>query len=344
MTSPYKLILVACPGNATTAGPEAIHQLVADTNRLGQPAAVAYFPFDSSFDTPPPYRKYNAPVSRYRDEPGNLNIFPEIVTNYALEVRQAQAAIWWMSVNNFTCVRYGHPWRDRIRYFKYFMKGLRPRGGIAALKHLRHFAQSQYALEFLAAHDISAEMLSDPIPVYTSPDYLLELGDKLLQSKRRDRILFNPSKGAKITRRLREAFPNWDFMPLVGYGREELAEIFLNSKLYIDFGHHPGKDRLPREAAIHGCCVITNLNGSAANAVDVPIPSAYKLADRNPGLVASFGALVQQVFCNYAASTQDFEGYRQVIALEQGEFDRQILNAIVIHADERGHPHATAAL
>lgn len=327
MASPYKTIFVACPGNATTAGPEALHQLVADLNRLGQLAAVVYFPFDKSFETPSPYRKYHVPIARYKDEPGDLIIFPEIVTTYALKVKRAQAAIWWMSVNNFTCVRYGPPWRDNIRYFKYFLKGLRPLGGVRALKHLRHFAQSHYALEFLARHDVQADLLSDPIPVYTTPGYLAELNAKLSHASRDDRILFNPHKGAQITRRLMEAFPGWEFKPLVGYGREQLAEIFISAKLYIDFGHHPGKDRLLREAAIHGCCVISGVNGSAANAVDVPIPSEYKLDSGDPGFVGKFGLIVQKIFDRFDTCAKDLEIYRHTISREQIEFDRQIADA-----------------
>ena len=323
----YKTVLVTCPGNATTAGPEAIHQLVSDLIRLGQPAAVVYFPFDQTFETAPAYRKYAVPVARYRDLAGDLIVFPEIVTTYALKVRHADAAIWWMSVNNFTCVRYGHPWRDKIRYFKYFLKGLRPWGGVAALKHLRHFAQSHYALDFLASQNVRAEMLSDPIPVYTTQQYLDTLAGKLPQAVRENRILFNPHKGAKITARLRAAYANWEFMPLVGYGREQLAEIFLGAKLYIDFGHHPGKDRLPREAAIHGCCVITGRYGSAGNAVDLPIPETYKLDEKRDGFVAEFGSRVRKILDDFNSCSRDFEDYRQIIANEQHVFDRQIVAA-----------------
>ena len=35
-------------------------------------------------------------------------------------------------------------------------------------------------------------------------------------------------------------------------------------------------NRIPREAAMCGCCVITNRNGSAANNVDVQIADKYK--------------------------------------------------------------------
>jgi len=47
--------------------------------------------------------------------------------------------------------------------------------------------------------------------------------------------------------------------------------------MYIDFGTHPGKDRIPREAALRNCIVLTNRNGAADNNVDVPIPNEYKI-------------------------------------------------------------------
>jgi hypothetical protein len=117
---------------------------------------------------------------------------------------------------------------------------------------------------------------------------------------------------------------------LQGYNREQLAEIFLSSKIYIDFGHHPGKDRLPREAAIHGCCVITGKNGSAQNSIDVNIPQECKFNERAPDFEESFGKLVEDIFNNFNNYFLRFGSYRATIALEQKEFDRQIMQAFDI--------------
>ena len=114
----------------------------------------------------------------------------------ALRTRAAEAAVWWMSVNNFTGMRYGRPWRDRLRYLKYLLKRRRPWGGVRALAHLRHFAQSEHAREFLADHGIASQMLSDPIPVYTAPEYVASLPPRLAGAERADTILYNPTKGA----------------------------------------------------------------------------------------------------------------------------------------------------
>ena len=313
-----------------TAGPEAIHQLASDLIRLGHNAAVVYFPFSSEFQTPEPYKKYCVPIARYRDIRGELIIFPEIVTTYALKVRHAQAGIWWMSVNNYTCVRYGYAWRDKLRYLKNVVKGLRPLGGIKALNKLKHFAQSYYALNFLKSNGITGQLLSDPIPLYTSDEYLKSLPHRCAEAVRSNTILYNPHKGKKVLQSLVAHFPDWHFFPLAGFNREQLALQFLKSKLYIDFGHHPGKDRLPREAAIHGCCVITGLYGSANNPRDINIPSTYKIDPRSPHFIEHFQAQVNLIFNRFEECADDFADYRNTIAQEQIEFDRQIEEAFAM--------------
>lgn len=325
MSAPrYRHVRVVCPGNAMTAGPEALHQFVAELNAIGQPASIVYHPFDRTFQTPEAYRRHGAPVGRYTQEPGTLVVFPEIFATLALRCAPAEGAVWWMSVNNFTGQRYQRPWRDRLRYWKYVLKGRAPWAGVKAFAHLRNFAQSDYAREFLARHGIVGEMLSDPIPVYTDPSYVERLPVMLAQAQRQDIILYNPLKGAPITAKLMAAYPQWTFRPLRGLDREQLAQAFLGAKLYIDFGHHPGKDRLPREAALHGCCVVTARHGSAANALDVPIPNDCKLDVRAPDFVARFGVIAADVFSHFDAHSRELDGYRQVIAQEPQRWREQV--------------------
>ncbi len=298
--------------------------LAAGLNRLGQPAAMVYHPFDKPAPPAMAYAKYAVPVSRYSDNAGSLTIFPEIFTSLALDVRHAQAAIWWLSVNNFTCERYGNPLRDRFRYFRNLLMRRSPWGGVPALRHLRHFAQSHYAEDFLKGHGVAAQFLSDPIPVYLEPEYQAHRAAKIAHAQRQNIILYNPLKGAAVTARVRAAFPDWTFRPLQGLDREQLANAFLSAKLYIDFGHHPGKDRLPREAAIHGCCVVTSRFGSAENPLDVPIHGRYKLDVRAADFTPRFRALAAEIFSNFSACARDFEHYRDVIRHEAANFDRQI--------------------
>jgi hypothetical protein len=46
--------------------------------------------------------------------------------------------------------------------------------------------------------------------------------------------------------------------------------------VYVDFGKHPGRDRLPREAALAGCLVMSTYIGSATYWEDMPLSNWYK--------------------------------------------------------------------
>jgi hypothetical protein len=323
----FKKILIICPGGAMTAGPEALHQLAAELNQLKQTAVMVYHPFHKTFSTPIPYQKYQTPVETFSDEDDNLIVYPEIFTNLALKTKHAKAAIWWMSVNNFTCIRYKNPLRDKIRYWKNVLKGKIPWQGIKALTGLRHFAQSHYASEFLASHGIQSLPLSDPIPVFTDPNYLASLIPRLETANRQNIICYNPSKGTKITESIMATFPHWTFKALKGLDREQLAAEFLSAKIYLDFGHHPGKDRLPREAAIHGCCIITGLFGSAENPVDIPIPNRFKLNVNDIGFMNSLEKVVNEIFSSFETCSQELEAYRQTISHEPENFNQQVMAA-----------------
>jgi hypothetical protein len=193
-----------------------------------------------------------------------------------------------------------------------------------SLRKLKHYAQSNYALDYLKSNGINGQLLSDPIPIYTSHNYLQSLPDKCSKAIRSNTILYNPHKGKKVVELLISYFPNWHFFPLSGFNREELANKFLESKLYIDFGHHPGKDRLPREAAIHGCCVITGLYGSASNNLDVNIPSSYKIDPQVKSFLNAFKEKVGLIFNDFEKCAAEFSEYRETISHEQIKFDQQI--------------------
>lgn len=95
--------------------------------------------------------------------------------------------------------------------------------------------------------------------------------------------------------------------------------------MYIDFGTHPGKDRIPREAALRNCIVLTNRNGAADNDVDVPIPNEYKIHS----VLSNLGKIREQIhyaLSNYDVETKKFDSYRDVISKEKQVFDDSVKN------------------
>ena len=125
--------------------------------------------------------------------------------------------------------------------------------------------------------------------------------------------------------------PELHWFPIVKMTANDVANLLRLSKLYIDFGSHPGKDRIPREAAVSGCCIITNRKGSADYYEDVPIPDSYKFA--NPlADVDGVIDLIYDILQNYTSHSANFTSYRDRIKQEKSDFERDAL--AIFQADQ----------
>ena len=107
--------------------------------------------------------------------------------------------------------------------------------------------------------------------------------------------------------------------------RTEVIENLTRAKIYIDFGNHPGKDRIPREACLANCVIITGKKGSAAYYEDVPIPIEYKFNQRTSD-IAKIITLLETVLNNYESYMKDFHIYQDIIKKEKDVFVEQVRN------------------
>jgi hypothetical protein len=316
---PYKKILVVCPAGAVTGGPEALHQLTAHMNTLGLPAYMCYLPFSESATAPAAYALYKTQSAPYEDVLGNLIIFPEVYPMLALKVKQAQAALWWLSLDNFLERRHIWGLHDKVRYLKRVIQGRRPWGGANSLKQILHFSQTEHSSSYLRSCGIEPILLIDSI----NEDFLTDRFLNQIDHKQ-NTIMYNPTKGWKVTERLIKAYPKWHFEPVKELNREQLSEKLYKAKLYIDFGHHPGRDRLPREAAMHGCCLITGKLGSAGNTVDLLILLQYKLDGNANDFIEQFGHLAADIMGDFPRHFTAFKPYRKWLQDEPRIFKEQI--------------------
>lgn len=178
--------------------------------------------------------------------------------------------------------------------------------------------QSYYAKEFLKSKNIESNFLSD----FLNEEHLNQSID--IKNKK-DIICFNPKKGARITEQLINTYPRYKFVPIQKMTAKEVSELLRNSKIYIDFGNHPGKDRIPREAAMAGCVVITGVKGSAKNKYDIAVDSTYKIDENSDGFCFIVGELFKDVFDRFEVHSKMFEPYRDKISSEKLAFDQQVL-------------------
>lgn len=253
-------------------------------------------------------------VLSIQDSESCLIVIPETYWHFAALYPRSQKYLWWLSVDNFyksLAGVYGHLIRS-LRYLKLpISRFLLPR---LLSNYVVHPCQSNYAQLHVNSLGLSpAPYLSDYIS-----DSLVEQRSYLSRS---NQVLYNPRKGASFTKLLIKLNPDIVFLPLTNLTRSELVNIMLTSKVYIDFGEHPGKDRLPREACALGLCVITGSKGSAGNPSDVPIPPTYKFSNSTAkSNLLAISSLIRHIFTSFDEHIVDFNSYRDHIRSEKDIF------------------------
>lgn len=301
-------IYIIAPANLATGGPELCHQLADTLNRESKRAFIVYYPFTRPHDTPAPYRHYTTHTAHIDDvEPGSTVVLPEVYGHLISDFPGCDVYFWWMSVANF----YRSAGEDAAAQLH------------AMRRHVgRHLYQSEYARRHLA--DLSLRpvaRLSD----HLSEGYLQAFADC---RPRENVVVYNPTKGMDRTelvlRALARRVDPPEAVPVKGMARDQVRELLGRAKVYIDFGGHPGKDRLPREAAACGACVLTNRRGSAANPMDVPIPAEFKINDRKPGFEQRAASKIRMLVADFDQQTRKFDAYRKVIAQEPEGFQADV--------------------
>lgn len=326
------IIYVFCPAYSHTGGIELSHQLVDYLIRKEKKAYIVYIHQNHIIDAPVP-----TSLSAYKirsttnivDDSNNIVAIPEIYFGFESKYKSIQFAFWWMSVDNFysnTSIISSLSFlsiKDSFKLIYNRVKRQIPlfnKVTLARLKNVKnnhiHLYQSTYARQFLISKGIYNLL---PLSDYVNQDFLL---DKVEYPKE-NIIIFNPKKGYSYTKKIVKALPEYTFIALQDLSRGELLVLMKKSKLYLDFGYHPGKDRLPRETVINKCCIITGIKGSAYFFEDIPIESSYKFNQARCRL-KKITNKVKFVMDNYDHCVDDFDFYRKRISLEKEKFFREI--------------------
>jgi hypothetical protein len=332
MNNKYSKVYVLCPPHVKTGGTELLHQLVHRINSLGGNAFIVYQA--KSKEDAHVSKAFSIYIDNFLlpeqidDNENNLLVIPEIYCYLLNRFCHIKKAVWWLSVDNFLLFDGGFKGRIRQRGF---LKGIL--GALHGLtkqefhnsyrllhKADMHLCQSYYAIDFLAKLGITKNIyyLSDYIN-----DVYIENSSKIDLNRKEDIVLYNPKKGFEFTRKLIEQGKDIHWVAIQGMTTEEVQDLMRRSKVYIDFGNHPGKDRIPREAAMSFCCVITGKRGSAAFSEDVPIPAEYKFDDDDKH-IDNIIELIHSCVGDYDSRIKEFADYRNTILEEKEKFTDDI--------------------
>ncbi len=317
----YDTVVVLCP-EAVTGGPEALHQLAHAISTLGGNARLAYFGQGSRIEYGPtailcqysPNEAVSKTYEAYKPVPlisaplseATLIVAPEILPEALLAIPARNRAVWWLSVDNAIShnPKLGEPG---------YANTLIGNSGFI------NFYQSDYARRFVERHGGARNAF--PLFDYINPEYMRS-GPSQSQSPRQLIGLF-PQKGAMLASRFMSANPQLSFAPIQNMTREQVRHTLLDCSVYIDFGHHPGKDRVPREAAVSGAIVFLHERGAAQHFQDHPLERFYLFTehDIDTGALAS---RVEEAIADRERHYARQQVYRQQIRLGFEEFMLQI--------------------
>jgi len=329
------IVYVLCPANYVTGGPDALHQIVFYLNKIGANARIVYVAesAETEVSIPKPYSLYVDSFLRENDivdAPENCVIVPEVLTNKISNFKKVKVFLWWLSINNILKYSLGR----KIFYFItlplrmaknwWYYKNNTLKAIKSTLKHrsysfqnespnITHLCASFYAYDYVSQRSKNQVVKCiEPISKLFLKMYSQEEKNISIQN-RKDVILYNPvRKYNHILDQISKVAPELKFEPLRGLTQEQLIEKYKTSKLYIDFGAFPGAERIPKEAVLYGCAIITGKRGASGFHGDVPIPEEYKFG--NPEKQTNeIVEKIHYVLENYENVYSDFDEYRNTV-------------------------------
>lgn len=323
------MIQIISPSKLTTGGTELLHQLNYELEKLDAEVGMAYFDKEKkSFvetDINPNFSKYSLKKNKsvlLKDVKENVIIVPETMLKHVKNIKNAIVYVWWLSVDNYKVNLNLDYLKDYgINSFVYEFKKALTIVPISNLKKFKHLVQSEYASNFLKDKGIKSDFLSDYINInFSNTDSKI---------KKEDIICYNPAKGKNVTKKIIDFYStnesNFSFIPIVKMTQKQVAETLQKAKIYIDFGWHPGKDRIPREARLQDCVIITGKRGSAGNKADVRIPEKYKFNEKESNFLKNIDSVIRDVISNFDANLSQQNEYKEVIHGEKELFEKEVL-------------------
>lgn len=334
---------VFCPYGLVTGGTEALHQLVYYAKKQGLDFRLVYCDIKSkSKEIPQEFRCY---IDNYClpdaivDKPSSSIIVPETLIRYLSSFNSAKKYVWWLSVKNNSEMSASKKMAKVIKKafsfktWKNILKGYYSKSKIADFidnkkfsfndKSIVHLCASYYAFDYVLNNSgAKPKLLIEPISLA-----FLKAGEYIDQSRRNDTVLYNPSKNGSFLKPILKKLKNEgaSVVPLRGFSKQQLIDIYRTSKLYIDFGPFPGAERMPKEACFNGCNIITGLDGASGYYGDVPIPSLYKFK-KNRESVDSIIEMSLLLINNFNEKQNDFSSYRNTISSLEESFVNAIAN------------------
>lgn len=133
-------------------------------------------------------------------------------------------------------------------------------------------------------------------------------------------VLYNGAKGQWKVPELRALLPDVDFRPIEGMTYPQVCEALASAALYVEIGHLPGRDRLPREAARFGTPTIMLARGAGYCWQDFPIGERYRIP-YTVDWAARMAPIIAEALADPVSITSAQEPFRAWVEGEPQRYD-----------------------
>lgn len=340
-------IYVACQHGVVSGGMESLHQLVNELNKQGIKAYIYYFnkKKNNNLDVPEKLKKYNIEfVKSIDDNKNNILILPEVETQLLYLYKNIQKCIWWLSLDfyfkslpkniakdNKSVMNIKNKYlRNTTFYLLYQIKKFtRHRFKMLDFKKDKdinkyiHLYNCEYIKEFLISNGIkerNMRYLCGPI----DKEYIEK---KNIISQKYNIVTYSIAKEYEFYKKIIKCIEDNDneilFIPIKDMSLKQVKLLLNRSKVYIDFGFFPGPERIPREAVVSFCNIITSNKGSAANKEDILIPDQFKFEMKDEN-IETISKSILNLIDNYEENLNYYDSYRAKVYEQITRFSNDI--------------------
>ena len=182
-------------------------------------------------------------------------------------------------------------------------------------RNINFGTQSYYGQGFIAS-----QLGRESFKVTDYPRAMPALGDI---TKKRKLVTFNGAKGRWKLKELQPLLPDVQFRPIEGMTYPEVCHALAESSLYVELGHLPGRDRLPREAALAGTPTVMLARGAGFCWKDFPIGEKYRIP-YTIDWAHRMAPVIQDALADPTEITSTQRSFVEWVSGEQGRYEHAI--------------------
>jgi hypothetical protein len=358
-------VYIVAPAKVYTGGPTALFQLCHALRRVfGIDSYVAFYDMKSHEDpVHDNYKHFQCPwisINEVYDSIDNVIIVPETATFLLPRFNKIRKIIYWLAVDNYVLTNFVNKDIKMVSKFIWFMIKNYPydffnlnfeiiknsyhrfylnsfcssyvielikKGNVKIPKIDLHIAQSSYARIFIESYNFKKDsivLIHEPIE-----EEFLNMARNVDLKEKCNVVTWNSRKAYPIAFKLVNLLKRkFKVIDLYNVGKENMIKALSISKIFIDIGFHPGRDRPVREAVALGNLALVNNHGGYYLREDCPVPARFKI---NCYLDYLFEEDYEDIYKNivlwinnYEEYLKEFDEMRKFVLLEPQLFIKNV--------------------